>query len=759
MRILLAMLFYAVFAICAYATTAQEYMDWGYDKFRHGDYAESIKDFNNAIAQDPNYAEAYAQRGFAKQLLKDNTGALDDLNKASQLDKSNATYKTSYQNLKQQFDKYNTDIKVANNLLNVSDQNTSAYLQRGVAKEFVGDYNAAIADYKKITEISPNDWFAYTKLADTEYALAKYDDAIKHYSQVITIKTANRQDATDEYYKMGLAKKQLKQYKEAIADFDQIQTSSLTEKILMANFQRGLIYYELQDYQKALTYFSSVSKNEWIKAKFYIGKCYYQLYLKTKDAIQTTNGKAYVEAAIKDYPSFKEGHNLTGLTYISFNWYDMAISEFDIAIKLDPDYKEAIKNRETALIYTIPYTTYVSNGNKYMGEQTYMKAVSEYNKAIMVNSSIPNLYVLRGNAAANYGDYEKAVADYNQAITMQPNYDEAANNKANLSTTINKSADSYVESGNKAYNTKDFQTSINEYGKAVFINPSVTSYRSRGDAKFAFGDYEGALSDYNKANELNPNYDIFYNRARAKAALGDYQGAIDDYDRSIQKDAKFAAAYENRGIAKYNLGNYKDALTDLDKAISMNANRYSAYYNRANVKKALNSFKGAIADYSKALELNAPNQASIYNVRGMAKYISGDTTGAIEDYDKATELDPNYAEAYYNLGICYKLLKEYDEAITNFDHTLALNSDYENAFYNRAIVKGLQKKYDEAIADYTSVIGLNPKYALAYRDRGAIKELTQDYRGAISDWEKAVELNPSLSDKLQSRINKAKENM
>ena len=64
-----------------------------------------------------------------------------------------------------------------------------------------------------------------------------------------------------------------------------------------------------------------------------------------------------------------------------------------------------------------------------------------------------------------------------------------------------------------------------------------------------------------------------------------------------------------------------------------------------------------------------------------------------------------------------------------------------------------------AIADFDKAIKLNPKDEYAYNNRGIAKESTGDYKGAIADWGKAIELNPSLKDKLQPRIDSAREKL
>ncbi len=56
------------------------------DKVFYKDYAGAIDDYNKAIELNPNYAIAYYNRGGAKYDLKDYAGAIEDYNKAIELD-------------------------------------------------------------------------------------------------------------------------------------------------------------------------------------------------------------------------------------------------------------------------------------------------------------------------------------------------------------------------------------------------------------------------------------------------------------------------------------------------------------------------------------------------------------------------------------------------------------------------------------------------------------------------------------------------
>lgn len=764
-RLCITFLIFIISVSTAYATTAQEYMDWGYDKFKHGDYAKSINDFNNAIAENPNYAEAYAQRGFARQLLKDNIGAFEDLEKAFKLDSNNTTYKGSYQTLKKLIEKTKADIIVATRDLSINPKNILAYQNRGLSKEFLSDIDGAIVDYTKAVELDKNNPILYSKLADLEYQASNYQNAMNHYSQAIILKEKNNLPTTEEYYQRGLVNKAMHLYTNAIADLDKaLQSANIDRKSLFI-YQKGMIYYEIEDYKNAVNILGQLPVNE-AQANYDNNIAYAQIYYYSAQYYDQTTIYNQTPTSMNQiillYPSNKYAYNTRGIIYFGYKNYQAALSDFEMAVKLDPNYAEATKNIKTARAYLQNNQYYIDQGHAYMNEGKYNLAISAYTQAIFLHvSSISDIYVFMGNAHLKYGNYEQAKENYDLSLKYSLVNSSAQKGQEALSALNigSKSSDSYMELGNNKYQQKNFLEAIQEYGKAIYIDPSPTTYRSRGDAKYAFGDYEGALYDYNKANDLNPNYDVFYNRALVEAILGNYEKAIADYDKSLQKDPKFAAAYENRGLAKYALENYKEAIKDYNTSISINPKRPSTYYNRGNAQKALNNYKGAISDYTQAIELGNTNSAEIYNARGFVKYLAGDAQGAIADYIKAITINSNYIEAYYNLGICYQFMKDYEKALNNFNKVIELNPQHENAYYNRATIEKYMKKYNEAIADYTAVINLNTKYALSYKDRGDIKELQNDYQGAITDWEKAIELNQNYANKLQPLINKAKESL
>ena len=86
-------------------------------------------------------------------------------------------------------------------------------------------------------------------------------------------------------------------------------------------------------------------------------------------------------------------------------------------------------------------------------------------------------------------------------------------------------------------------------------------------------------------------------------ANGDYDRHSQISIRAVQKDAKYAWAYENRAIAYAYKGDLQSAFADIDQAIKLSGDDENTYFARGKVYALQGEKDKAIADFNKAAQL------------------------------------------------------------------------------------------------------------------------------------------------------------
>ena len=207
-------------------------------------------------------------------------------------------------------------------------------------------------------------------------------------------------------------------------------------------------------------------------------------------------------------------------------------------------------------------------------------------------------------------------------------------------------------------------------------SPKYRTYISSGQKKSDLKDYEGAISDFTKAIRLYPEfYEGYASRGIPKYFLEDYEGAISDFTKAIQLNADDYTSYSFLGEIKIDLKDWTGAISDFTKAIRLspddNKSLYGLYKGRGKAQMSTRYFEGAISDFNKALNLN-PNDSFIYYYRGFSKLALKDYAGALIDTTKAIQLDPYIAEFYLGRGRSKMSLRDFKGGCSDFRNALRL---------------------------------------------------------------------------------------
>ena len=154
--------------------------DQGGNDYDSGNYKEAIKNYDRAISLIPSLTDIYYNRGIAKRIIDNLDGAIEDFNKAIDLDASNKAY---------------------------------AYYDRGLIKYHkLNDSHGALADYNKAIELNPTEADFYCSKASL---LSNYE-AIECLNRAIELNPASAMI----YFRRALREIDLEDYKGGIKDLD-----------------------------------------------------------------------------------------------------------------------------------------------------------------------------------------------------------------------------------------------------------------------------------------------------------------------------------------------------------------------------------------------------------------------------------------------------------------------------------------------------------------------------------------------------------
>ncbi len=193
-------------------------------------------------------------------------------------------------------------------------------------------------------------------------------------------------------------------------------------------------------------------------------------------------------------------HYYRGLAFENTGRPDKAIEDYNAAIALDPNFRDAFMSRGTAL--------------EKMGRLD--RAVDNLNRAIALGPTY-EAYFNRGIILEKMGLIDGAIADYLSAIALNPSRYDA----------YLAAARSYGKAGL-------FDKAIEYFTKCIAMNPNHADlYNNRGLSFLFIGQDDRALEDYNRAISLDQTLAIAYrNRGNVYLRRGDKMSAVSDYQNA-----------------------------------------------------------------------------------------------------------------------------------------------------------------------------------------------------------------------------------
>ena len=480
------------------------YINRGQHYYERDDYDRAIEDFNRAIPYKPSYIQlAYGNRGNAYAMKGENDKAIDSYSVAISLDK---TY-------------------------------SAALTGRGLLYEKAGEVDKAREDYNAALRVK-------STFQDDKWAK---DTARKHLAdldagsggggprQTSPSQPSSPSPAASEDYNTCVGSSP-----DAMDACTRVISSSKSSRDQIGNayISRGQIYYEKDDYDRAIADFNK----------------------------SMTYQPSYIQLA----------YGNRGNAYMMKGDNDKAIDSYSVAISLDKNYTAAFTGR--GLVY------------EKTGEID--KAREDYNAALRVTSNFQDEKWAKDTARRHLDGLAAPASPPRQgpSVATAPSAPAAPSTPSTPATNV---ADDYNICVGSTADAIDGCTRVISSARST-RDQVGNAYIGRGQHYYEKKDYDRAIADFNKAIPLKPKWlQLAYgNRGNAQSMKDLDQDAIDSYDQAIAIDASYSAAYTGRGLVYEKMGLIERARGDYEAALNSKSEFQDEKWAKDTARDHLDKLKG-----------------------------------------------------------------------------------------------------------------------------------------------------------------------
>ncbi len=307
---------------------------------------EKIEYFTKAIELDPQYLNAYIERGDeynslgmlaqSDKMIEDDVFlAILDYTMAFKIDPTSYRALNGRAHAFMNLGKLDSAIKDMTKVIEIQPKKSPiGYVNRGTVFAESGKYAEAIIDFSKAIELDPNNAFCYYKRGNAYYLNNNFEAAIRDYSTAIRLN-----GVAYEYYERGLVYADAGKHMSAIHDFTKAIEFNLDtefEKYSAAPkyYYRAKSLYFLSEYSsaiedltKAITFDSSYVNAFSLRADINVKLNNYNAALADRSAV------------IRLSPNDYEAYWFRGLVYDALNQHEKAIRDYEEFLKSPTEYE------------------------------------------------------------------------------------------------------------------------------------------------------------------------------------------------------------------------------------------------------------------------------------------------------------------------------------------------------------------------------------------------------------------------------------
>lgn len=426
--------------------------------------------------------------------------------------------------------------------------------------------------------------------------------------------------------------------------------------------------------------------------------------------------------------------------------------------------KFAAKNPKASSIHALLAKIYMGAGN-------YTDTVKAATRAIENNPSDDDSRRIRGTANFCLRNYQDALDDLNFLLNKNDN-DRILLELAgfsylglNQNTLGEKCFDKIIANfpdhhsgflykGLYLADTGDKNRAYELLSSAIKIAPTRASlYTERAKIALELDEQNKAIADLTQALALQPdNVEALDKRAGIYFLVGDYEHSKADLNQLIKAKPHSFMTYLRLAELDQRLGLEKQARADRDTFINMPLTEERDLIERSNFLKENGLVAQALKDAFSALELYPHSRHALYAISDLFE-LTDSTKEA--DYLLSLKKIPRYSSLYSQIDYClssyYEQKRNYPKALS-YLKAASLDKDLSDKVdTQKAIIYYRQKKYKDAEQQFALNIEHQPQNYENYLWRGRMYKALKKYDLALADFDHALLLAPGSIDTYKSK--------
>jgi tetratricopeptide (TPR) repeat protein len=666
--------------ISLYGKEAFDNYESGYNSYIAKNYREAIRYLEQAISLAPAFDDAHYYLALSYYHYGDLPSAIQHWEETLRLD-SFDTNARIYLNKALEEHKYGRDAVWSFN--------------EGYKHYIAGEYEEALVEFKKSTNLNPNFEKARTFLMRTYYHLEQMDEYLAERKR-ITENSNFTGEIEKEYYQLGYDFYSLGDYEVA---YDRLRDSlEINPDYLEARFLIAETLYQLKDYEKSYIHYQYIIDN-YSDSDYYedsllgSGWCNYLL-----DNYQ--QAEKYLELLVENFPKsllYQEAVYKLGRAYFIQEKYQNTIDSYEELLQL-----ESLEYDEEEINYLLA--------------QSYFW-IEDYNRAKELL-----LDIIDNNP--DFEQMDEANYYYSYILFKEEQYLEAKN----ILEELVKNKDSKINA-EVSYLLARTLIELKEYGRVIEINNSLLNQE---------------IEDYIMERVLFDLGLAYSRKGEDKEAIEIFNRVINDYPQGeLAKLSKIEASQ-----SYYHLGQYQESFDVLENITTKEALELKIDSARKLGKEEL--LVSIYEEYEKTFPDDDLPMEDYYSL-AITQFNNGEFLKAIETLKilETENIDENLKrEVNYWLGLSFYRIQEYQEAKNYFQRNNQLPGDdiSTKSLYMLAESCYQLEEYSQAIDYYSEFLQKYSAHSLAehvYYNLSWSYLNDNNYENALSSFESLIEKYPN----------------